>query len=105
MNFDYDDDQASLKEFGLEVARRSEDRYWQEIDLEQRFPGEFWQTLSESGVLGIALPEEFGGSGKGLLELAIAVEGIAEGGAGMEGGSLFLSGPVFGGCEHQSTFT
>ncbi|MHB1837479.1 MAG: acyl-CoA dehydrogenase family protein, partial [Solirubrobacteraceae bacterium] len=98
MNFDYDEDQAALKEFGLELAQRTEDRYWQDVDLEYRFPSEFWQTLAEHGMLGIGLPEEYGGGGKGLLELSIAVEGIAEGGAGMEGGSLFLSGPVFGGC-------
>ena len=98
MNFDYDDDQSALREFGLELAQRTEDKYWQEVDLEYRFPREFWEALAEHGMLGIALPEEFGGGGKGLLELAIAVEGIAEGGGGMEGGSLFLSGPVFGGC-------
>jgi acyl-CoA dehydrogenase len=98
MNFDYDDDQRALKEFGLELARRTDDEYWREVDLEYRFPDEFWRELAEAGMLGIALPEEFGGGGKGLLELAIAVEGVAEGGAGMEGGSLFLGGPVFGGC-------
>ena len=98
MNFDYDDDQRALKEFGLELAQRTEDKYWQEVDLEYRFQQEFWDSLAEHGLLGIALPEEFGGGGKGLLELAIAVEGLAEGGAGMEGGSLFLGGPVFGGC-------
>jgi len=98
MNFDYDDDQRALREFGLELARRTEDKYWQEVDLEYSFPREFWQSLAEHGMLGIALPEEFGGGGKGLLDLSIAVEGIAEGGGGMEGGSLFLSGPVFGGC-------
>ena len=112
MNFDYDDDQSALREFGLELAQRTEDKYWQEVDLEYRFPREFWESLAEHGMLGIALPEEFGGGGKGLLELAIAVEGIAEGGGGMEGGSLFLSGPVFGGCllerhgsrEQQETY-
>ncbi len=98
MNFDYDEDQLALREFGLELARRTEDKYWQDVDEEYRFPAEFWQALAEHGMLGIALPEEFGGGGKGLLDLAIAVEGIAEGGGGMEGGSLFLSGPVFGGC-------
>ena len=98
MNFDYDDDQRSLKEFGLELARATEDKYWQDVDLEYSFPGEFWRSLAEAGMLGIALPEAFGGGGKGLLDLSIAVEGIAEGGGGMEGGSLFLSGPVFGGC-------
>jgi acyl-CoA dehydrogenase len=98
MNFDYDDDQRALKEFGLELAQRTEDAYWQEVDLEYRFPKEVWDALAEAGMLGIALPEELGGGGKGLLELSIAVEGIAEGGGGMEAGSLFLSGPVFGGC-------
>lgn len=112
MNFDFDDDQTALKEFGLEFAQRTEDKYWQEVDEEYRFPREFWDGLAEHGMLGIALPEEFGGGGKGLLDLAIAVEGIAEGGGGMEGGSLFLSGPVFGGCllsrhgsrEQQETY-
>jgi len=98
VNFDYDDDQAALREFGLELAGRTEDAYWQEVDLEYRFPREFWDGLTEAGMLGIALPEEYGGGGKGLLELAIAVEGVAEGGGGMEAGSLFLAGPVFGGC-------
>jgi acyl-CoA dehydrogenase len=98
VNFDFDDDQAALKEFGLELAGRTEDRYWQDVDLEYRFPQEFWDALTEAGMLGIALPEEYGGGGKGLLELSIAVEGVAEGGGGMEAGSLFLAGPVFGGC-------
>lgn len=98
MNFELDDDQAALREFALELAGRTEDRYWQEADLEYRFPKEFWDALTEAGMLGIALPSEYGGGGKGLLELAIAVEGVAEGGGGMEAGSLFLAGPVFGGC-------
>ncbi len=98
MNFDFDADQAALREFGLELAGRTEDAYWQEADLEYRFPKEFWDQMAEAGLLGLALPQEFGGGGKGLLELAIAVEGIAEGGGGMEAGSLFLAGPVFGGC-------
>lgn len=98
MNFDLNEDQQALREFSLELAGRTEDRFWQEVDEEHRFPGEFWDSLAEHDLLGIALPEEFGGLGKGLLDLTIAVEGIAEGGGGMEGGSLFLSGPVFGGC-------
>jgi acyl-CoA dehydrogenase len=98
MDFDYDADQQGLLEFGTELAGRFEDAYWQEIDLEYRFPAEFWQALTEHGLLGLNVPEEYGGSGKGLLELSIAIEGIAEGGGGMEGGTLLVSGPVFGGC-------
>jgi acyl-CoA dehydrogenase len=98
MDFDYDADQAGLLEFGRELAKRFEDTYWQQADEERRFPAEFWQALSEHGLLGIAVPQEYGGSGKGLLELAITAEGIAEGGGGMEGSTLLVSGPVFGGC-------
>ena len=98
MDFDYDADQQALLEFGRELAGTFEDAYWQEVDEQYRFPEEFWAALAEGGLLGIAVPPEFGGSGKGLLELAIAVEGIAEGGGGMEGGTLLVSGPVFGGC-------
>jgi acyl-CoA dehydrogenase len=98
MDFDYDADQRSLLEFGRELSQRFEDAYWQEVDENRRFPKEFWDALTEHGLLGIAVPEEYGGGGKGLLELAIAIEGIAEGGGGMEGGTLPVSGPVFGGC-------
>ena len=98
MDFDYDEDQVALRELAMDVARSVDDTYWQEVDEHHRFPREFWETLTKRELLGISVPEEFGGSGKGLLDMAIAVEALAEGGAGMEGGSLFVSGPVFGGC-------
>lgn len=98
MDFDYDEDQIALRELAVDVARSVDDTYWQEVDEHHRFPQEFWETLTKRELLGISVPEEFGGSGKGLLDMAIAVEALAEGGAGMEGGSLFVSGPVFGGC-------
>ncbi|MDA8311710.1 MAG: acyl-CoA/acyl-ACP dehydrogenase [Actinomycetota bacterium] len=98
MDFDYDDDQVALRELALDVARRVDDKYWQEVDEDHHFPREFWGSLVESELLGVSIPEQYGGSGKGLLDMAIAVEALAEGGAGMEGGSLFVSGPVFGGC-------
>ncbi|GAA3653330.1 acyl-CoA dehydrogenase [Nonomuraea antimicrobica] len=38
----------------------------------------FWPGLAEQGLLGLHLPEEYGGSGYGLLEAAVAVEALAE---------------------------
>ncbi len=98
MDFDYEEDQVALRELAIEIAGRTDDKYWQEVDENHHFPREFWESLAKQELLGISVPEEFGGSGKGLLDMAIAVEAVAEGGAGMEGGSLFVSGPVFGGC-------
>ncbi|MFE3453408.1 acyl-CoA dehydrogenase [Nonomuraea sp. NPDC059194] len=38
----------------------------------------FWPGLAEQGLLGLHLPEEFGGSGYGLLEAAVVTEALAE---------------------------
>lgn len=98
MDFEFDEEQILLRELALEVGGRVDDSYWQEVDEHYRFPEEFWKSLAQHDLLGIAVPEEFGGSSRSLLDMAIAVEALSEGGAGMEGGALFVSGPVFGGC-------
>lgn len=98
MDFECDEDQIVLRQLATDVAGRVDDKYWQDIDEHYRFPSEFWASLAKHDLLGIAVPEEFGGSGRSLLDMAIAVEALSEGGAGMEGGALFVSGPVFGGC-------
>ncbi len=36
---------------------------------EDRFPDELWQKLGEFGLLGLSVPEEYGGSGGGVLEI------------------------------------
>ncbi|MFF0307624.1 acyl-CoA dehydrogenase [Streptosporangium sp. NPDC004379] len=38
----------------------------------------FWPALAGQGLLGLHLPEEYGGSGYGLLEAAVAVEALGE---------------------------
>lgn len=46
-------------------------------DRAEERPG-FWRGLADQGLLGLHLPEEHGGSGYGLLEVAVAVEALAE---------------------------
>ncbi|TQS26145.1 acyl-CoA dehydrogenase [Microbispora sp. KK1-11] len=38
----------------------------------------FWPALAGQGLLGLHVPEEFGGSGYGLLEAAVAIEALSE---------------------------
>lgn len=71
--------------------------YWSACDAEGRWPEELWGALGAGGWLGLAIAEEYGGAGAGLLELAVAMEELAASGAGTAGAFLYLLTPGFGG--------
>jgi isovaleryl-CoA dehydrogenase len=48
-----------------------------EIDRNNVFPTHLWREMGELGLLGITVPEEFGGAGMGYLAHVVAVEEIA----------------------------
>lgn len=48
-----------------------------DIDHSNQFPTGLWRELGELGVLGITVPETYGGAGLGYLEHAIAMEEIS----------------------------
>ncbi len=58
-----------------------------QLDAEHRFPWDFYNALAQAGWIGIAIPEEYGGSGRGITEASIVLEEIAASGAAMNGAS------------------
>lgn len=52
-----------------------------DIDRNDQFPLDLWQKMGDLGLLGITVPEEFGGAGMGYLEHVIAMEEISRGSA------------------------
>lgn len=64
-----------------ETVRRFTDRRVgpraQEIDAEDAFPKDLIEGLGELGLLGITVPEEYGGAGVGIRAQAIVVEELA----------------------------
>jgi acyl-CoA dehydrogenase len=67
------------------VCAGFDDGYWRRCDAEHRFPWEFYGSLASGGWIGIALPERYGGGGKGITEAAIVLREIAASGAAMNG--------------------
>jgi acyl-CoA dehydrogenase len=67
------------------ICDRFDDAYWLACDSEHRFPDAFVRAMAEGGFLGIAMPQEFGGSGLGVTEAAAMMHRIASSGAGMAG--------------------
>jgi acyl-CoA dehydrogenase len=73
--------------------------YWREHIEAEEFPEAYWQALAEDGWLGVTIPEEYGGEGMGMLEMAIIIEELSRGGG--QGGIIFVLTPVFGGIGIQ----
>jgi acyl-CoA dehydrogenase len=95
MNFTVDDDHELIRDAVRGVCRHFDDTYWRQCDAEHRFPWDFYNAMAEGGWVGIAIPEEFGGGGRGITEASIVLEEVAASGAAMNGCSaLHLS--IFG---------
>ncbi len=52
-----------------------------EVDESNEFPNHLWQKMGDLGLLGMTVEEEYGGSGLGYLEHAVAMEEISRGSA------------------------
>lgn len=87
MNFDQDEDHAAIRDAVRQVCRKFPDEYWRERDTRHEFPWDFYHALADGGWVGIAIPEEYGGGGRGITEASIIVEEIAASGAAMNGAS------------------
>ncbi len=89
------DEQQLIRDNVLRICADFGDDYWLARDEDGVFPEDFCLALAEAGYLGIAMPEEYGGSGLGITEAALMVQAISESGAA-NGGVSSVSLAIFG---------
>jgi alkylation response protein AidB-like acyl-CoA dehydrogenase len=78
MNFDFSDDQKQLRDEARKyLAEKSSPKAVREVlDGKAPYDKALWKGLAEMGFLGVAIPETWGGSGAGHLELCVIAEEI-----------------------------
>jgi acyl-CoA dehydrogenase len=55
--------------------------YWRELDRERAYPTAFVKAMTDAGLLGVLIPEEYGGSGLGISVAAKILEEVHASGA------------------------
>ena len=77
MDFELPESHRLLRSTVREFAEREVRPRARDWDKEERFPHEIVPRLAELGLLGIKIPEEYGGAGLDMLAYAVCVEEIA----------------------------
>jgi len=105
MDFNFTPEQKALVELARQIAREKVAPRSAEIDRTAEYPYDLFEVFKEAGLLGIAVPEEYGGAGMGTTGLVLAVEEMAK--VDCSAGLMLLLtrlplGPImFGGTEEQ----
>jgi len=97
MDFSLNDEQKLIIDTARRVGEQFGLDYWRDLDARKAFPAEIWHAICEAGLAGAALAEEYGGSGLGMMEIALIVETLCATGAGSTLAQLFMNNTIFGG--------
>jgi hypothetical protein len=105
MQFELSGEQRLIQETARRIAKERVAPRAAELDETGEYPHDLFEAFREVGLLGLTLPESYGGSAAGVLPLALAVEEVAKY-CCSSGLMLLLSAlpthPIlFGGTEEQ----
>ncbi|MBV8074457.1 MAG: acyl-CoA dehydrogenase family protein [Candidatus Eremiobacteraeota bacterium] len=82
MAFELSAEQRAIGELAAQVAAREIAPHIAAWDKTHAFPRALYTKLTEAGLMGILVPEEFGGAGADYVSYAIAIEELARADAG-----------------------
>ncbi|MBI5116789.1 acyl-CoA dehydrogenase [Candidatus Poribacteria bacterium] len=77
MNFDLTDEQKMIQDMARNFADKEVAPLAAELDETHRFPVELAKKMGELGLMGVAVPEQYGGAGMDYVCYAVALEEIS----------------------------
>ena len=77
MTFDLGEDTNALRDVVHAWAQERVKPMAAKVDVDNLFPSALWKEMGDLGLLGVTVPEEFGGAGMSYLAHTVAVEEIA----------------------------
>ena len=83
MNFTESDEQRALRAAVADLGNRYGYAYFTKQARSGGRLTELWQEAGKLGFIGVNLPEQYGGGGAGLYELAVVLEELAAAGCGL----------------------
>ncbi len=83
MDFELTPEQREIQALACDVARAEIDPYAAEWDREHRFPAELYPKLAELGLMGVCVPEEYGGAGADYVSYILVLEELSRADAGV----------------------
>ncbi len=80
MDFDLTTEQQQILDYGNNVARQYDRRYWLDCAEKHEFPAALYQKVAADGFVGMMVPEQYGGAGQGMTEMHLFLEGLSNNG-------------------------
>ncbi|MFI5036317.1 MAG: acyl-CoA dehydrogenase family protein [Acidimicrobiales bacterium] len=78
MDFELSAEHRSLQEMVRHLAQEKVKPRAREIDLSGAYPSDLFEEFRKADLLGLCIPEAYGGSGAGILGLALAIEEVTK---------------------------
>ena len=85
LDYSLSEEQKLVRETARDILASFADRKDElihQVMVEKKFPQEMWDAFADAGFLGSIIPEEYGGSGMGLLPYTMAMEELGAAGFG-----------------------
>ena len=83
MDFDLSPEQREIQALTREFVQQEVEPHAADWDREHRFPREILAKLADIGLMGVCVPEEYGGAGADFLSYILVLEELSRGDAGL----------------------